>query len=167
MRILWLVGALFMGSNTQPALASDGLARHGTDVRCVSSTGGVCALPIFALYSGDLGRYADFQVITSGFLRKVGHDFLLFADEGQARFAVPEQAFALVDRDGAFEEALNENSGAYVQVMGEVREPEHSPYWAEIVLTRSPQIVPVNIGDNYPPAPPPPDIQGGITGDGD
>lgn len=167
MRILWLVVALFMSSCMQHGFASDGSAPHDKGVRCVSSTGGFCALPIFALYSCNLGRYAGLQVVTSGFLRKIGHDFLLFVDEGQARFAVPEQAFSIVDLDGAFQETLNEGSGAYVQVVGEIREPEHSPYWAEIVLTRSPQIVPVNIGDTYPPAPPPSDIQDRIRVEGD
>lgn len=155
MRCTWLLGVVYLVGGFHAAHASEDSIKRDATVKCVNSTGGACALPIYALYSGDLTRYADLQIITTGFLRKVGRDYLLFADEGQARFAVSEQAFVLVDQADAFEFALKENDGAYVQVAGKIREPERSPYWAEIILALPPQAVPVNIGDSYPPPPPP------------
>lgn len=133
-------------------------AEKGSDsgVRCVNSTAGACVVPLFALYSRSPSDYSGYQIITTGFLRRIGENFLLFPDEGLARFAVAEQAFALIDSDGEFKQALTENDGEYVRVVGRLREPTVPIFWAEIVLDRPPQIVPVHIGDEFPPAPPPP-----------
>lgn len=127
-----------------------------SEVRCVNSTASACVVPLFALYSRAPSDYSAYQVITTGFLVRVGEHFLLFPDEGLARFAVAEQAFDLADIDGEFKQALIDNDGEYVRIVGRLREPRAPIFWAEIVLDRQPQIVPINIGDEFPPAPAPP-----------
>jgi hypothetical protein len=129
-------------------------------VRCVNSTANACVVPLYALYSKGPAQYLGLQVTTTGFLRRVGRDYLLFPDENLAKYAVPEQAFVLVDDTQQFTQELAENNGQYVQVVGELRDPVRPIFWAAIVLDNGPQIVPVHVGEEFHEPPPPPRTNG-------
>lgn len=123
------------------------------EVRCVNSARNACVVPIFALYSNPPVSCSDRVFFISGFLRRIGAEYLLFTDREWARFAVPEQAILLIYEDSSFEQGLVDHEGEYVRVAGRLRAASIPIYWMEIVMERPPQILPVHTGSDGEAAP--------------
>lgn len=137
--------------NTSTAVASDDSARLG----CVNSAKGTCAIPIYRLYGNDVDSYHSVTIVTVGFVRKVGEDYLLFPTEQAANYVLREQAFQLIPNTQATVDELSADDMMLVQITGKLQMSPKA-YWAKIVLSNSPQVVPLHVGENYTPAPPAP-----------
>lgn len=145
------LAVILVTTNTSTAVASEEPPRLG----CVNSARGTCALPIYRLYGSDVASFRSVTIVTVGFVRKVGEDYLLFPTEQAANYALSEEAFQLIPNNQATADELSEDDMMLVQITGKVR-PSANAYWATIVLSNSPQVVPLHVGDNYTPAPPAP-----------
>lgn len=112
------------------------------DKECPRNSNYVCKIPIYALY-GNLQMFIDRNISVAGFVRRVGENYLLFPDQGIAKFAIAAQAVFLIDENEEFRTRLETSNQTYVQVIGKVLEPGSSQYWVSLRLEKPPQLLPV------------------------
>lgn len=124
-------------------VATSVVSASNDGIRCVNSSEGTCVLPIFALYNANLGKLKNLKIVTSGFMKRYGNDYLLFVDKEMADLGVFEQAFNLIDGDKSFKMEMSSSNGEYVRLAGKVHIDDRSIYWADIVLIGPPLPVPV------------------------
>lgn len=120
-------------------------------IQCINSSPGTCVVPMYALYARSPKDYAGNYIITTGFLQKSGDIYLIIPDEWHAKFSVPELGIRLVDMNGIFAKVLKEHQNEYVQVIGKIKDANPPIFWAELVLDRPPQLVPIIGGEPKQP----------------
>lgn len=122
------------------ATASHSYAASG-QLLCVNSSRGVCVVPIYNLYAGNVSKFGNILVAVKGVLREVDKRMYLFPTSESAKYFVAESAIELLVMPETKDDGLGFQDGDLVSVIGRIKLPSDKNIWADIELFSLPQSV--------------------------